>query len=141
MANRVGTTVEYISPPSYDQAASGPTQYSTTSAQPPPLGTPSLPPPEPSFSGPIIDIQNTSSGKSVMAMHISQVSVPLSQPEEVNGQCPRPDLAKSMTVEGVKYSNLDPGCTIDFCEKCNKKVQIVNVMIYDSNIQMCFRLS
>ena len=132
MANRVGTTVEYISPPSYDQAASGSTQYSSTSAQPPVLGPPSLPSPEPSFPGPIIDIQNTSS---VMAMHISQV--PLSQPEQVNGQCPRPDLAKSMTVEGVKYSNLDPGCTIDFCEKCNKKVQ----MIYDSHIQMCFRLS
>ena len=136
MSNRVGTTVEYISPPSYDQAASGSTQYSTTSAQPPALGPPSLPPPEPSFPGPIIDIQNTSSGKSVMA-HISQASVPLSLPEQVNGQCPRPDLAKSMTVEGVKYSNLDPGCTIDFCEKCNKKVQ----MIYDSHIQMCFRLS
>ena len=136
MANRVGTTVEYISPPSYDQAASGSTQYSSTSAQPPVLGPPSLPSPEPSFPGPIIDIQNTSS---VMAMHISQV--PLSQPEQVNGQCPRPDLAKSMTVEGVKYSNLDPGCTIDFCEKCNKKVQIVNVMLYDSHIQMCFRLS
>ena len=105
MANRVGTTVEYISPPSYDQAASGA------------LGPPSLPPPETSFPGPIINIQNTSSGKSVMAMQLSQDSAPLSQPEQVNGECPRPDLAKSMTVEGVQYSNLDPGCTIDFCEK------------------------
>ena len=141
MSNRVGTTVGYISPPSYDQAASGLSQYSTTPAQLPVLGSACYPSPGSSNPGPIIELGNASSGKSVMVIHMNQRSVSSSQPEHVNGQCPRPEVAKSMTVEGVQYSNLDPGCTIDFCEKCNKKVQIVNVMIYDSNIQMCFRLS
>ena len=60
-----------------------------------------------------------------MIMHMNQpILTPPAQTEYVNGECPRPDLAKSMTVEGVEYSNLDPGCTIDFCEKCNKKVKI-----------------
>ena len=59
-----------------------------------------------------------------MIMHMNQpILTPPAQIEYVNGECPRPDLAKSMTVEGVEYSNLDPGCTIDFCEKCNKKVK------------------
>ena len=76
-----------------------------------------------STSIPIV-MQNSSSGKSAMIMHMNQlILTPPAQTEYVNGECPRPDLAKSMTVEGVEYSNLDPGCTIDFCEKCNKKVK------------------
>ena len=125
MSNRVGTTVGYISPPSYDQAASGSSQYSTRPAQLPVLGSPSYPSPGSSNPGPIIELGNASSGKSAMVIHMNQCSVSSSQPEHVNGQCPRPEVAKSMTVEGVQYSNLDPGCTIDFCEKCNKKVKIL----------------
>ena len=126
MKNQVGTSVEYISPPSYDQAASGPSPNSTTT-QLPLVGPPTYPPPAAANHSPIINIGNTSSGKSAMVMHLNQVMVPPTKPEapeHVNGQCSRPDLAKSMTVEGVKYSNLDPGCTIDFCEKCDKKVKI-----------------
>ena len=122
MSNRVGTTVGYISPPSYDQAASGSSQYSTTSAQLPVLAPSSYPS---SNLGPIIEIGNASAGKSAILVHMNHGSVSSSHPEHVNGQCPRPDVAKSMTVEGVQYSNLDPGCTIDFCEKCNKKVKIL----------------
>ena len=141
MSNRVGTTVGHISPPSYDQAASGSSQYSTTPAQLPVLGPPSYPSAGSSNPGPIIELGNASSGKSVMVIHMEQGSLPSSHPEHVSGQCPRPDIAKSMTVEGVQYSNLDPGCTIDFCEKCNKKVKIRKFMLNDLDTQTCFRLS
>ena len=128
MSNQIGISIENIAPPSYDQSTLEPSHYpmALTPVQIPmntSTNSPTFFPPPSSYPSEFIQIANQSSGKSEMLMHLNQVPVrKVSQPEYVNGECPRPDIAKSMTVEGVEYSNLDPGCTIDFCEKCNKKV-------------------
>ena len=106
--------------PSYDESATRPSYHPMPV---PPVVMPMNYPTSIPANIPLV-MQNTSSGKSAMIMHMNQlILTPPAQTEYVNGECPRPDLAKSMTVEGVEYSNLDPGCTIDFCEKCNKKVK------------------